>query len=177
MTYKEIKDKTPYEILDLLEMKEPPFNPFTIAQKLGINVVKDLDLDKIDTEGQISVDERGEPIIWINPLKNENRQRFTLAHELGHLANDILPSIENPIIDSYETLYRSNTYGGIETRANQFAAKLLMPLRQIEDFIAECRKKNNLTQMQIAEKLDITDRAISKWENGKAMPDSSIMLD
>ncbi|ECO9919307.1 ImmA/IrrE family metallo-endopeptidase, partial [Campylobacter jejuni] len=58
MTYKEIKDKTPYEILDLLEMKEPPFNPFEIAQKLGINVVKDLDLDKIDTEGQISVDEK-----------------------------------------------------------------------------------------------------------------------
>ncbi len=44
-------------------------------------------------------------------------------------------------------------------------------------FIAECRKKNNLTQMQLAEKLNITDRAISKWENGKAMPDSSIMLD
>jgi transcriptional regulator with XRE-family HTH domain/DNA-directed RNA polymerase subunit RPC12/RpoP len=31
--------------------------------------------------------------------------------------------------------------------------------------------------MQLAEKLNITDRAISKWENGKAMPDSSIMLD
>lgn len=43
-------------------------------------------------------------------------------------------------------------------------------------FIAECRKKNNLTQMQLAEKLNITDRAVSKWETGKAMPDSSIML-
>ncbi|WP_171824253.1 ImmA/IrrE family metallo-endopeptidase [Campylobacter jejuni] len=91
MTYKEIKDKTPYEILDLLEMKEPPFNPFEIAQKLGINVVKDLDLDKIDTEGQISIDVKGKPVIWINPFKNENRQRFTLAHELGYLTNDILP--------------------------------------------------------------------------------------
>ena len=48
---------------------------------------------------------------------------------------------------------------------------------KIGKFIAECRKKNNLTQMQLAEKLNITDRAISKWENGKAMPDSSIMLD
>ena len=48
---------------------------------------------------------------------------------------------------------------------------------KIGRFIAECRKKNNLTQMQLAEKLGITDRAISKWENGKAMPDSSIMLD
>lgn len=48
---------------------------------------------------------------------------------------------------------------------------------KIGKFIAECRKKNNLTQMQLAEKLNITDRAISKWENGKGMPDSSIMLD
>ena len=48
---------------------------------------------------------------------------------------------------------------------------------KIGKFIAECRKKNNLTQVQLAEKLNITDRAISKWENGKGMPDSSIMLD
>ena len=48
---------------------------------------------------------------------------------------------------------------------------------KIGRFIAECRKKNNLTQMQLAERLGITDRAISKWENGKSMPDSSIMLD
>ena len=48
---------------------------------------------------------------------------------------------------------------------------------KIGKFIAEQRKKNNLTQMQLAEKLNITDRAISKWENGKGMPDSSIMLE
>lgn len=48
---------------------------------------------------------------------------------------------------------------------------------KIGKFIAECRKANNLTQMQLAEKLNITDRAVSKWETGKAMPDSSIMLD
>ncbi len=48
---------------------------------------------------------------------------------------------------------------------------------KIGKFIAECRKKENLTQMQLAEKLCITDRAVSKWENGKAMPDSSIMLE
>jgi len=48
---------------------------------------------------------------------------------------------------------------------------------KIGRFIAKCRKKANLTQMQLAEKLNITDRAVSKWETGKAMPDSSIMLD
>jgi len=44
-------------------------------------------------------------------------------------------------------------------------------------FIAACRKQLGLTQMQLAEKLNITDRAVSKWETGRAMPDSSIMLD
>ena len=48
---------------------------------------------------------------------------------------------------------------------------------KIGKFIAECRKKENLTQMQLAEKLNITDRAVSKWETGKAMPDTSIMLE
>ena len=48
---------------------------------------------------------------------------------------------------------------------------------KIGRFIAECRKKENLTQIQLAEKLGITDRAISKWETGKSLPDSSIMLE
>ncbi len=48
---------------------------------------------------------------------------------------------------------------------------------KIGKFIAECRKKASLTQMQLAEKLSITDRAVSKWETGRAMPDTSIMLE
>lgn len=48
---------------------------------------------------------------------------------------------------------------------------------EIGKFIAQCRKSKNLTQAQLAEKLNITDRAVSKWETGKSMPDSSIMLE
>lgn len=44
-------------------------------------------------------------------------------------------------------------------------------------FIAGCRKEKGLTQAQLAEKPSITDRAVSKWETGKCMPDSSIMLE
>lgn len=52
-----------------------------------------------------------------------------------------------------------------------------MDQTKIGKFISECRKNKGLTQMQLAEKLNITDRAISKWETGKGMPDSSIMLE
>ena len=48
---------------------------------------------------------------------------------------------------------------------------------KIGRFIAECRKQKHLTQMQLAEKLGITDKAISKWERGITMPDTSIMLE
>ncbi len=47
---------------------------------------------------------------------------------------------------------------------------------KIGKFIAEKRKEQKLTQMQLSEMLGITDRAVSKWENGKALPDASLML-
>ena len=46
---------------------------------------------------------------------------------------------------------------------------------KIGKFIASCRKKQKLTQEQLAEKLGISDRAISKWENGICLPDASNM--
>ena len=42
-------------------------------------------------------------------------------------------------------------------------------------FIAVCRKEKGYTQAVLAEKLGITDRAVSKWETGKSMPDIAIM--
>lgn len=48
---------------------------------------------------------------------------------------------------------------------------------QIGKFIAQRRRDVGLTQMQLAEKLDITDRAVSKWETGRSLPDSAIMLE
>ena len=52
-----------------------------------------------------------------------------------------------------------------------------MNQNKIGKFIAEKRKEQNLTQLELAEKLCVTDRAVSKWETGKCMPDSSLMLD
>lgn len=48
---------------------------------------------------------------------------------------------------------------------------------RIGKFIAQRRRDVGLTQMQLAEKLDITDRAVSKWETGRSLPDSAIMLE
>ena len=52
-----------------------------------------------------------------------------------------------------------------------------MDLIKIGKFIADCRKRKNITQEQLAEELYITNRAVSKWERGLSLPDSDKMLD
>ena len=52
-----------------------------------------------------------------------------------------------------------------------------MDLIKIGKFIATCRKEKNLTQEELAEKLYVTDRAVSKWERGLSLPDAGKMLD
>jgi len=49
-----------------------------------------------------------------------------------------------------------------------------MNQEKIGKFILENRKKRNITQAELAEKLGVTDRTISNWENGKNMPDLSL---
>ena len=50
-----------------------------------------------------------------------------------------------------------------------------MDQEKIGKFIATCRKEQGLTQAVLAEKLNITDRAVSKWETGRSLPDAAIM--
>ena len=50
-----------------------------------------------------------------------------------------------------------------------------MDQTKIGKFIAKKRKDKNITQSELAELLSITDRAISKWENGNCMPDISLI--
>lgn len=52
-----------------------------------------------------------------------------------------------------------------------------MDLVKIGKFIASLRKDKNLTQEELAEKLYVTDRAVSKWERGLSLPDAGNMLD
>ncbi len=49
-----------------------------------------------------------------------------------------------------------------------------MNQERIGKFIASCRKKQNLTQEKLAERLGVTDKSVSRWENGKTMPDISL---
>lgn len=50
-----------------------------------------------------------------------------------------------------------------------------MNQEQIGKFIAELRHEKQMTQQELADKINVTDRAISKWENGRGMPDLSLL--
>lgn len=49
-----------------------------------------------------------------------------------------------------------------------------MNQEKIGKFIAQCRKEKKMTQSELAEKLNVTDRSVSNWENGRNMPDLSL---
>ena len=50
-----------------------------------------------------------------------------------------------------------------------------MDQEKIDKFIAELRKEKNMTQQELADKISVTDRAISNWENGRRLPDYSLL--
>ena len=52
-----------------------------------------------------------------------------------------------------------------------------MDVKKVGEFIRQKRKEKNLTQKELAQKLSITDRAISKWERGICCPDISLLKD
>ena len=54
---------------------------------------------------------------------------------------------------------------------------IIVNQEKIGKFIANLRKEKNMTQQELAKKLGVTDRAISKWENGRGLPDYSLLQD
>ena len=46
---------------------------------------------------------------------------------------------------------------------------------RIGEYISKLRKDKNMTQQELADKLNVTDRAIGNWENGRRLPDISLM--
>lgn len=48
---------------------------------------------------------------------------------------------------------------------------------KIGNFIQQCRKQKDLTQEQLGEKLGVTSKAVSKWENARSLPDPALYED
>lgn len=130
MVLEKYEGMTPSNLLKELGLYSVPVDLEALCDKLGVE--KQTNLRFSSHSGEIKVDEAGKVKIWINSKDAPNRRRFTLAHEIGHLINDIIPYLRteegvSEFEDDVETLKRDGRQHPIEFRANDFAARLLMP--------------------------------------------------
>lgn len=160
------KETRAYELLNLLKEEcedkfkyEAPIDVVQIAYCLQVKLRTTNKLD--DVIGEIEI-KNGEPIITINSLQNlmDERKRFTIAHELGHLCLHLAKEgnkTDGSFVDTKETMHRNNMWNFYEFQANNFAAQLLMPkdlmTKVANEFISTKKKEDpNMQREDFIEK-------------------------
>jgi Zn-dependent peptidase ImmA (M78 family) len=136
------KNLKAYDLIKLLKEKcknftyKAPINLEEILKCLDVKLEKIIEWN--DVLGEIEV-KNEQVVIKINEANHlfEERERFTIAHELGHLCRHIAPNVKDKFVDTEETMKRNNYWSMEEYEANNFAAQLLMP----DDLIVEEGKK------------------------------------
>lgn len=114
------------DVLRFLGISRPPVDVEAIARSLGVPVYREVltgssgEIHKENLSVSIKVQETEAPV----------RQRFTIAHELGHL-----------LLHEFQRAHRDLTFGGspAEAEANRFAADLLMPLWMFDAYAPPAR--------------------------------------
>jgi len=129
-----------------------PVRPIALAASLGVRVFKRADMDE---SGYVYLDDDGLPRIVFNADEAEVRQRFTIAHELGHYALGHLTSGKRLWRDTRES-FSATSYSPAEAAANRFAARLLMP----EDAIKVALKEGTRTVAGLAELFKVSQVAM-----------------
>lgn len=124
---------------------KPPVDVEECARAAGIAMVMRSDLgvgSRDDTSAVLM--QRGEVLTaLINARQSPARQRFSLAHEIGHWVLERTPSSSElaPIAS------RSRRYNELERICDYFAASLLMPRRWMQQFVAEGRTAGELAKL------------------------------
>lgn len=121
------------DVLRKCEATELPINVFTLARALGATVVPEIVDDEIS--GGLYRRTTG-PVIGVNAQHHPNRQRFTIAHEIGHL---VLHESEDYFVDRVfrRDANSSTALDEYEIEANKFAAALLMPKQLVRQEIKD----------------------------------------
>ena len=147
----------------------PPINVRQVAKQKDIDVV---DFEFGDEVSGVLITENNKSIIGVNPKDSHVRQRFTVAHELGHYKlghqrNGMF--IDTP--ERYFTMFNfrnadSSTGEHLQEReANAFAAALLMPRELIYKVIEDLKVSFNVRSeedllVQLASKFEVSTQAM-----------------
>lgn len=154
------------DILKVLEIKEPQIDVEKVAKFLQAEVIEE-ELDQ-DVSGLLLISQ-GKRTIAVNEAHADNRKRFTIAHELGHLMLHAVDQDEdNVFIDRKVFNRNSDASQGIyrqEIEANRFAAELLMPKRLLLNAIDELGDEIDLsdddTLYELAKKFEVSTQAMA----------------
>ena len=128
MTTRSVIQRKANDSLRRARVEEPPVDVMDVARALGARVIPEIVDEEIS--GGLSRRKDG-PVIGVNARHHPHRQRFTIAHEIGHL---VLHEGSDHFVD--RTFHRDSRSSAatdvIEIEANQFAASLLMPRTFLE---------------------------------------------
>lgn len=113
---------TAADILRYFGVRTPPVDVEKIAERMGLTIVR---IREPGWSGALESSVSGRAIIWLDQTESIVRQRFTVAHEIGHL-----------MLDEMGKQFRDSSFGGssVEVRANRFAADLLVPLELLSPY-------------------------------------------
>jgi Zn-dependent peptidase ImmA (M78 family) len=143
------------QLLDQLRITGMPVDPIRIARALGIKVwTSDLE----PNVAGVLVKKQGDaPEIYINAADHPNRQRFTVAHEVGHFFERALKGKADEPLDfvDYRDDLSSRGTDPAEMYANGFAAALLMPEACVREY-----RGQGLDADSLASKLEVSPEAM-----------------
>lgn len=140
-------------ILKMYKIQLPPVDIKDIAKKLGFEIVLFPFPDTISAVIRIESDKK---IIGVNQKHSETRQRFSIAHELGHyLSGHENFSHEHDIFVDRDKKYLDPHHRD-EEEADEFAAEILMPAGMLKKDVME----NKLDAATLAKKYNVSEQAM-----------------
>lgn len=149
-------------LLGKFNFQDIPIDVRALAKKLGVRVIfQDLD----DDISGLLVIKNDRPTIGVNDAHHPNRQKFTIAHELGHYV--LHRDIDDLFIDSKLIYYRDKSSSdGVQQReieANSFAAEVLMPATLIRKYLKEKEPdlSNEFTMQRMASAFNVSEQALT----------------
>ncbi|CAJ1811129.1 hypothetical protein OPFLODJI_01649 [Aeromonas hydrophila] len=137
-----------------------PVNPMQLAQALGMQV-KPMNPFNMSTQdygisGYAAI-ENGQPVVAYNTAEHPNRQRFTVAHEIGHHILGHVRADAGRCLRDVPSNYSASVNKYIESEANEFAAQLIMP----EDAVRTLIERDRITTVAgLADAFSVSEAAM-----------------
>ncbi len=155
MIYKKRIQAKVENLLYKCSITEPPVDVIKVAETLGINV-RFVEFEDNNISGLL-VKKGSEIYIGVNETHPENRQRFSIAHEIGHYTLHLFSkSIFVDDIEKFRNKVSSEGSEEEEIEANTFAAELLMPVHFIKKDIEELKIRDEENIRRLAKQYHVS---------------------